>query len=211
MNQTRTDVKSLIFVPAMITLGITLLRLAGEILRWSETLFNRGAGGPMAIVGIVWLVPVFGVYFALKLATTGDAPSSGRASGFGLLAVLAFVLTAFTAGVRRPAPVALILLFSVASFPVIWIGMQGWPALGRVLLAYGLAARIPVAIVMLVAMLNNWGTHYEKGPPDFPEMSLLATYFFIGFLPQLTLWIAFTVAFGALFGGITLAVARPRG
>ena len=88
--------------------------------------------------------------------------------------------------------------------------MRGWPALGRVLLAYGLAVRIPVAIVMLVAMLNNWGTHYEKGPPNFPEMSLLATYFFIGLVPQLTLWIGFTVAVGTLFGGIAIAVARRR-
>jgi hypothetical protein len=54
--------RSLILVPAIITLAVTLLRLAGELLRWSPTFFNREAGGPGAIVGIVWLVPVFGIY-----------------------------------------------------------------------------------------------------------------------------------------------------
>jgi hypothetical protein len=211
MSEKPTDLKSLIFVPAVITLAVTLLRLTGEVLGWSETFFNRAAGGPMAIVGIVWLVPVFGVYFALKLVAAGEGPAgAGRTIGFALLAMLVFVLPVVTAGALALPPVSFILLFSVAAAPVIWLGMRGWPALGRALLAYGLAVRIPVAIVMLVAMSNHWGTHYEKGPPNFPEMSLLATFFFIGLLPQLTLWIGFTVSVGALFGGIALAVARRR-
>src|SRR5260370_38288123 len=52
--------KPLILVPAVITLAITLLRLTGEGLEWSPPFFGREAGGAMAIVGIVWLVPVLG-------------------------------------------------------------------------------------------------------------------------------------------------------
>lgn len=44
------------------------------------------------------------------------------------------------------------------------IGILAWPALGRTLLACGLAARIPVALPMLVAMLGNWDTHYDARP-----------------------------------------------
>ena len=49
------------------------------------------------------------------------------------------------------------------------IGILAWPALGRTLLAYGLAARIPVALLMLVAMLGNWGTHYDARPSYPPD------------------------------------------
>ena len=53
----------LILVAAVITLAVTLLRLVGELQQWSSALFNREPGGGGAIVGIVWLVPVFGIYF----------------------------------------------------------------------------------------------------------------------------------------------------
>jgi hypothetical protein len=74
MTEPRADLRlrSLILVPAVITLAVTLLRLVGELLRWNPTLFSREAGGAGAIVGIVWLVPVFGGYFAWKLVQAGD-------------------------------------------------------------------------------------------------------------------------------------------
>ncbi len=52
------------------------------------------------------------------------------------------------------------------------IGILAWPALGRTLLASGLAARIPVASPMFVAMLGNWGTHYDARPSP-PQMRAL--------------------------------------
>ena len=64
----------LVLVPAVITLAVTLLRLVGELQNWSSTLFNREAGGGGALIGIVWLVPIFGVYFALRLAREGEGP-----------------------------------------------------------------------------------------------------------------------------------------
>jgi hypothetical protein len=51
----------LLLVPALITLAVTVVRLVGELMRWNPTFFSREAGGAGAIVGIVWLVPVFGV------------------------------------------------------------------------------------------------------------------------------------------------------
>lgn len=63
---------------------------------------------------------------------------------------------------------------------------------------------------MLVAMAANWGTHYELGPPGFPEMNLVLKWFAIGLLPQLSAWIAFTVIVGSLFGGIALLFQKQR-
>jgi hypothetical protein len=90
------------------------------------------------------------------------------------------------------------------------IGILAWPALGRTLLAYGLAARIPVALLMLVAMLGNWGTHYDARPSS-PAMSTLGWWVAIGLVPQLFFWIWYTIVFGALFGIVAAAIARRRG
>jgi hypothetical protein len=64
---------------------------------------------------------------------------------------------------------------------------------------------------MLAAILGNWGTHYDVAPPNFPAMSPLAKWLLIGLMPQMTIWIWFTIAAGALLGAITAAVtARSR-
>lgn len=70
------NVKKLIMVPALIALAITIARLVGELVGGSSVLFNRDAGGGGALVGIVWLVPIFGVYFAIKLVRQGSGPES---------------------------------------------------------------------------------------------------------------------------------------
>ena len=77
----------IVLVPALITLAVTLLRLAGELMGWSDRLFSRAPGGGAALVGIVWLIPVFGLYFGLKLCRAGAGPDrAGKAFGFAMLA-----------------------------------------------------------------------------------------------------------------------------
>jgi len=73
---------------------------------------------------------------------------------------------------------------------------------------YGLAARVPVAIIMFFAFRGNWGTHYDAVPPEMPAMGLIAKYLWLGFLPQLTIWVAYTVLAGMLFGTIISGIAR---
>lgn len=203
------SIKKLILVPAAITLAITLLRLAGELMHWSPRLFSAEAGGGGALVGIAWLVPVFGVYFALKLAAAGERPAGAAPAilyplaGFAVMPVLGFA--AVKLGVQPQTFAAFGVFIALALVGGV-IAFRGWPALGRTLLAYGLAARIPVILVMLFAILGNWGTHYDVAPPNFPAMSPIAKWFMIGVLPQLTIWIWFTLAVGALFGGIAVAV-----
>ena len=89
----------------------------------------------------------------------------------------------------------------------IWL-FPAWPSLFKALVAYGFAARIPVAIVMFFAISGKWGTHYDAPPPGFPsEMAFWPTYLHIALLPQLVFWVMFTVLIGALFGAIVAAIA----
>ena len=68
----------------------------------------------------------------------------------------------------------------------------GWPALFKVLIAFGYAARIPVAVVMLLALRGHWGTHYDGLPPDYAApASFFSQYMVIALKPQMVLWIAF--------------------
>src|SRR5262249_28297587 len=153
------SIKKLIAVPAVITLAVTLLRLVGELMHWSARLFNPAAGGGGAVVGISWLVPLFGIYFAWRLPPEGELPA-GLGSAFGLALAGLLVMPALGFGaVKAGLPqqsLATLGVFAVASVIGIALAYRGWPALGRVLVAYWLAARIPVMIVMLVAMLGNW-------------------------------------------------------
>jgi hypothetical protein len=59
---------------------------------------------------------------------------------------------------------------------------------------------------MLVAMLANWGTHYELGPPELPPRGLFTKWLVIGLVPQLTLWIGFTMVVGAIFGSVAAMI-----
>jgi hypothetical protein len=110
----------------------------------------------------------------------------------------------------NPQSLNIFLVYVVAAIVAVPIAIRAWPALGRVLLAYAFAARIPVAVVMLFAIFGNWGTHYDVAPPGFPQMGPLAKWAWIGLLPQMTIWIAFTVVIGGLFGIVAAAVVSRR-
>jgi hypothetical protein len=201
----------LILVPAIITLAVTLLRLVGELQGWSPRLFSRAAGGGGALVGISWLVVVFGVWFGWKLARAGAGPAGlGRALGLTVLALAILPVLGLAAGALKldPHGMGTFAIYVVGSIVALLVGLRAWPALGRTLLAYAFAARVPVALVMLVAIFGNWGTHYDVPPyPDFPAMAPLLKWFYIGLLPQLTIWIWFTVVVGSFFGIVAAAIA----
>jgi hypothetical protein len=120
----KKSIVQLILVPSLITLAITVLRVEGELHHWGSPWFSSSAGGGGAIVGISWLPIIFGPYFALKLAGSGEGTSSyGKAfvmtigglvvmvlGGFALLksgnsavlGILGFVLTLVAAFGQTP-------------------------------------------------------------------------------------------------------------
>jgi hypothetical protein len=213
MSDKSVALRELILVPSVITLAVTLLRLVGELQGWSPRFFSKEAGGGAALVGIAWLVFVFGAWFAWKLIDQGHFPPAPfRPLGYGFLGLAISVASVAGAGALGMPFMAQLGVFAVASLVALFVAMKGWPALGRVLVAYGLAARIPVIVVMLVAMIGNWGTHYDVNPPDpdFPAMGVLPKWFLIGVVPQLTAWMAFTVVFGMIVGGVVAAIRRRK-
>jgi len=203
------SVSRLILVPALITLGITILRLMGELQHWSSALFNASAGGGGAIVGIVWLVPIFGIYFAVKLSSAGQGPTSfGKAIGYTVLGIVVAIIGGFVGfGPGQFSGKEALGYVMMAAGPI-WL-FPAWPSLFKTLVAYGYAARIPVAIVMFFAISQSWGTHYDAPPPGFPaDMAFWPKYLHIALLPQMILWVMFTVLIGALFGTIVAAIMK---
>ena len=204
----KLNIKGLILFPAVITLAITLLRLAGELAHWSPRFFSPAPGGGLAIIGISWLPFLFGPYFAVKLAGSGQgAPSLWKALGFAVLGLVISVVAAylgFAPQLKFPGKMWVGYLLMALGASVVTLG---WPALFKVLVAYGYAARIPVAVVMIFAMLGHWGTHYDVLPPNYSgPTSFFGQYMMIAFLPQMVIWIAFTVLVGALVGTIVAAI-----
>jgi hypothetical protein len=209
-STSQPSIGRMILVPAIITLAITILRLVGELNQWTPILFGREAGGGGAIVGISWLPLILGPYFALKLARAGQHPAGiGRAIGLSVGGLLLFFLAswlAFASPLSIPVrmPLGFVLMIVAAAMPVV-----GWPALGKTLIAYGYAARIPVVIIMFLALRGSWGTHYDALPPTYTgPMDLMSKFIFLGVVPQFIFWIACTVIVGALLGTIFAVVSH---
>ena len=204
------SITKLITVPALITLAVTILRLVGELQGWSPLLFSTKAGGGAALVGISWLPIIFGPYFAVKLAKAGEGPSStGKAIGFAVLSLVVYVLAMVWFGATYAHPSYLTLVPLVLVLGSAFIPGIGWRSLGNTLLAYAFAARIPVLIVMYIAMRAGWETHYSRIGEPFANMGFAKQYLYEAFIPQMTMWIGWTVVVGSILGTIVAAVARP--
>jgi hypothetical protein len=211
MTMTNVSKIRLIAVPALITLAVTLLRLFGELQNWSPVLFSRKPGGLGAIVGIIWLAPIFGVYFAFKLLKLGAFPASPRRaivhalSGVGVMMVFGLVVA-----LLWPPYQVQVILGTVVAVVIVMLQLRGWPELGQLLLLYSLAARLPVVIIMLFTIMGSWGTHYDAFPPDFPLDDPMERWLWGGLTVQLTVWVGNSVLFGALFGSLAAAMILRR-
>jgi len=200
--------------PAAVTLAVTLVRLVGERRGWSPDYFSTLPGGGLAYVGITWLVPLVGAYFGWQLARARvAAPGLGALVGWNLAALAVGLGIGY--GLEKalnPSPTRTLVLWAVVSLVVSAMSLSTWPALGKLLLAYAAAARVPVLVVMALAIRGRWGTHYDALQPDFPLLGGLGRWLWTGLLPQATVWVAFTLALGAAFSaiGVLLASRPPR-
>ncbi len=150
----------LILVPALITLGITLLRLVGEFLDFPAWLANKEPNGLAALIGISWLPPFLGIYFAHRLAD-------------------------FTGKI--------------------------WKRLFTTLLLYGLAARIPVIIIMGLAIFGNWGTHYDAFAPGVMGDATAGEKFLRGgVIVQLVWWVLIWTVGSGMVTGLIASFIRSR-
>ena len=86
-----------------------------------------------------------------------------------------------------------------------------WKNLLKTLFAYGLAARIPVIVIMGFAIFGNWGTHYDAFPPDMADMTPMMKFLFGAVMAQLVFWVCiWTVGTGMIAGLIAAKVRGPR-
>ena len=131
-----------------------------------------------------------------------------KALGWAALGFVVFAALGFGSLALFPSPVVQIGVLAFMSWVAILVARPGWPALWRVLLAYGFAARLPVLVVMFLSIFGGWDTHYAKPRPDFPAMGHGGIFFWTALLPQLSIWICLTVVGGLLFGTLAVAIRR---
>lgn len=210
-SSTKTAINRLIMYPALITLGVTILRLVGELLHWSGVLFSRAEGGGAAIIGISWLPIIFGPYFAVKLFDRNLRPASNTKTILfalaGFVVVLCGGVVAFAPVVHFSGRVLVGLLLMVGAAALQYLP---WRELAQTLISYAYLARVPVVIVMFFAMRGHWGTHYDAVPPQFNQLPFWTKYLYLAVAPQLIMWVVYTMTLGALVGGIYVAIVRRQ-
>ena len=198
-------------VTIAITFGVTMLRLLGELQNWSPTLFSRQPGGLGALVGIIWLAPIVGVWFGRHLIMAGQGPTSiKRALMHALGAVPVFVGWGLVNAVLWPPFQVQVLGAAVASVVVVVLQIRGWPELGKLLLWYAIGARLPVVVIMLMAIYGRWGTHYDAFPAGMPLTEPFELWFWAGLLVQMTFWVGATALLGAVGGTVAAAVSSRK-
>lgn len=196
----------LIAVPALFSIAVTALRLVGELLRWPKPLVNSDVCGK-AILGVIWLVPIFGTYFAVKLSHACNAPQRFARPVVFAISALAFKLAGRLIMESHGMTYAprLSMNFIVTLIGLV-LSAVAWPTLSKALLVYGYLSRIPVAIVQYLAMRGRWGTHYDALDPGFPPIGFWPTFLRISFAPNIFFMEAYTVIVGALIGTAVVAI-----
>jgi hypothetical protein len=183
-----------------VTLPITGLRLLGELSDWNPHWFSKEPGGGAALVGIGWLIPLFGIAFARVLAREREGPRDGgrslRLAVIGLLPVaIAFCVARLA---MDPTPLAMAIggAGCVVSGAVAW---RAWPALARMLLATAVLARLPVMAITIADVSLGWGTHYGKLARGAAPLEPVPRVFVLC-LAQVILWLPLSVLLGVLAG-----------
>ncbi|MFN8091881.1 MAG: hypothetical protein U0599_06585 [Vicinamibacteria bacterium] len=202
--------RRLLLWPVGLSAAVTLLRLVGELRGWSADYFSRLPGGGLAIVGIAWLVPVVGLWVGWTLERSGHRPVLAARAAWQPLAalVVAWGVAAALGRLAHTGWTSNLLVWAVASLVAVAAAWLAWPSAAASLVAYAAAVRGLVVIVMALATWRGWGTHYDALPPGFPWMTPLRRFLLVGLLPQMTIWIAFTVAIGVACAAAGWLAAR---
>jgi hypothetical protein len=197
----------LIVVPGLIAIAVTVIRAIGEVNHWPKPLVNPDLCGK-AILGVVWLVPIFGALFAWRLVARCQPPKSLPFVFGCALVALALKLVGtylmetsrFVYGLR----IGINLLLTGTGLVTLAVA---WPALFKVLFAYGYISRIPVAVVQFLALRGHWGTHYDA-LGNFPPIGFWPTYVRVSLVPNVFFMEAYTVIVGSLVGSAFVAVMQ---
>ncbi len=208
---TSVSVPRLILAPLLITLGVIALHLIWELEYPPMPWFLPAP----PFLGIALLAPVFGIYFALKIARAGEAPTDvwrGLAlAGLGASLVLAGFSMTPTSPDSSLTKIHWQLLLIAGGLLIQALNRP--LALLNTLVAYAYTSRIAVCIYLLFAMTQKWPPQYGARISDWAVqmgLSKWAAYIVLALWPQLTTWAAFTVVIGSFFAYFALAAVRLR-
>jgi hypothetical protein len=128
---------------------------------------------------------------------------AARTIGVGLLGVAIVFVAA-----KLLLPVTLGTFgFVAATLPLLAVlAWRAWPELARALLGFAALQRLPVLAITVVAVANDWGTHYERLAPGSPPMGDGARTLVLC-TAQACLWVPLTLLVGGLAG---VLAARRR-
>lgn len=221
MSDSRPRTIPLILVPVFLTLALTVLRLVGEINGWSPALFGKPeAGGDQALLGISWLIFVFGLWFGLRLQRGGAGPQSKKQALFmsllavgvlfgGMVGLQATGLLSIPDEEHPGEPSGMGYMMALLGVAVV-VSFLAWGRAALTLLLYGIFARIPVVIVTVLALgKEDWNTHYTKIPPFFLNVQEADKAMFL-LMPQLTFWPGLTVVMGTMMACLGSMLTRDR-
>lgn len=211
MESPSPRVGALVFVPVVVSWLVTATRVVGECRGLGAPWVSSAPGGGNAVLGVVWLVPLFGAWFGWRL---GRTTRPWRALALHLLASALYVGGFQVAGrVDGSTAIGLtmqILTMGAVSVVVALLAWLAWPRMFVVSMVYAFAVRIPIAALTFAAVFGVWGTHLEKfGPNDYagfgpwPQATLLA-------FTQVVFWTSFTAAAGGLFGSLAALATGHR-
>ena len=206
MDKKRPSITSLVLIPAILTLVVTVLRLVGELNQWDTMWVGRPkAGGDGALLGISWLMFIFGFWFGLRLQRSGNGVANPNktlllaavavAAPFATLAICQSLDLVFIPSAETPGEMRGMGYFLGALGLGCLLALAAWPRVALTLLVYGLLARIPVVVVTWLAVHYEWNTHHTKVPAEFNLPADADTMSFL-LMPQLTFWPMLTIIFG---------------
>ncbi|MCA8957602.1 MAG: hypothetical protein KDC87_16120 [Planctomycetes bacterium] len=224
----RPGILSLVLIPAILSLVVTVVRVVGELKGWDPFWFGPGMGDnlpdgtpvPIGKFGVSFLIPLFGIYFAWRIRRSYGSPSLLRAIvgflvGLGVTVGLCILFWKMEL-VQLPDPKAVPLRdptglqYVLAALGAgLVIGLIAWPRLAATLLVYGLFVRIPVIVVTYLAVNQDWKVHYVKLPPGVPAKEGFDRVMFLS-VPQISLWPVFTVLAGGLVGSLLAGLVRSK-
>jgi hypothetical protein len=224
MSDKKPGLLSLALIPAVLTLGVSILRLVGELQGWDPLWFDNHApqheDQQLGLVGISWLVPIFGLYFGVRLRRLHGQPArpgkaalllliGGVVMAGGFFALIQAGLISMPDADNPQPPSGLPYILGVTGVSLL-IMLIGAGRLAMLLLVYGLLARLPVVAITWFAVQNpDWDVHHSKLPVGvvLPEGASPLPFLIT---PQLTVWIAFTMMVGGLFGCLGATMTKSK-
>ena len=215
MSDSKPSTLRTILWPSLITLAMTITRLVGELQGW----ITNESGGAGHLLGISWLIFVFGAWFGFRLSRNGSSPRLKPAAIWALVPALAIVGTfAYrmngvdlkdTSTAAQEGIMTTLQIASMVAGGGALLALVIWTRLAFTLFAYGLFARAGVMVVTWLAKDQGWNTHYTKIGPTGIEKEMAETLALTSFA-QFCLWVPFTVVFGTLMGCLFAARAKTK-